>query len=707
MNRSLFVTALAAVALALPAAADDTVPPDAAQKPHEMTLHGDTRVDPYYWMNDREDPEVIAYLEAENAYAKAMMADTEALQDDLFEEIVGRIDPTDESVPYEFNGYWYYTRYEDGLDYPIYCRKKGSLEASEEVMVDANELAEGTSYFSLSGLSVSSDNEMIAFGIDTVGRRKYTIWLKDLTNGEMIESGIVDVTSNLVWAEDARVLFYTAKDDETLRSHQVWRHEVGTGRDDVLIFEETDETFSCYVTKTKSRDYLVIGSSQTVEDEYRILPANDPMGEWSLFEPRERGHEYSIDHADDRWVIRTNWDATNFRLMEVRGDDTTRKNWTELVPHRDDVMIESFDVFQDFLVVRERKGGLPHIVITPKNGTRYEIEFDDPTYSAWTTTNLEVDTETLRFGYMSMTTPATTYDFDMVTKERELKKQTKVLGDFDPSNYESQYLWAEARDGTKVPVSLVYRKDMLDRGKNPTVLYAYGSYGSSSWASFSSSRLSLLDRGFVWAIAHIRGGQELGRQWYEDGKLLNKKNTFTDFIDCARFLKQENWADPDRTYGYGGSAGGLLVGAVVNMAPQEFDGVIAAVPFVDVVTTMLDETIPLTTFEWDEWGNPKDEVYYDYMLSYSPYDQVTAQDYPNILITAGLHDSQVQYFEPAKWTAKLRDMNTSDNMILFYCNMEAGHGGASGRLSRQKETARNYAFFLKLAGEIDAAAMKK
>lgn len=707
MTRPLIALALLATMLAGAAAAETATPPDARQIPHEMTIHGDTRIDPYYWMNDRENPEVIAYLEAENAYATSVMAPTEELQETLFEEIIGRLDPTDESVPYELNGYWYYTRYEEGMDYPIYCRKPGSLDAAEEIVVDANSLAEGTSYFSLSGLTISSDNQMAAFGIDTVGRRKYTVWFKDLTTGEMIESGIVDVTSNLVWAEDSRVLFYTAKDQDTLRSHQVWRHEMGTGHDDTLVFEETDETFSCGIGKTKSRDYLVIGSSQTLSDEYRILAADDPMGEWTVFEPRERGLEYSIDHADGRWVIRTNWDATNFRLMEVRGVDTGRDRWTEVVAHRDDVMLESFEVFQDFLVVRERREGLPHIVVMPKQGETYELEFDDPTYSAWMSTNLEVDTNTLRFGYTSLTTPSTTYDFDMVTRERELKKQTKVLGGFDPSDYESQYVWAEARDGAKVPISLVYRKDMLDRGHNPTVLYSYGSYGSSSWASFSSMRLSLLDRGFVWAIAHIRGGQELGRAWYEDGKLLNKKNTFTDFIDCARFLKKEEWTDPDRVYGYGGSAGGLLVGAVMNMAPDEFHGIYAGVPFVDVVTTMLDETIPLTTFEWDEWGDPREKESYDYMLSYSPYDQVSAQSYPNVLITAGLHDSQVQYWEPAKWAAKLRDFHTGDNLILLYTNMEAGHGGASGRLSRQKETARNYAFLIELAGLREGTSMKK
>ncbi len=686
-----------------PALADEPTPPEADRRPHEMTIHGDTRVDPYYWLRDRDDPEVIAYLEAENEYAREVMAHTEDLQEELFDEIVGRLDPDESSVPYELNGYWYYTRYEEGKDYPIYCRKEGTLDAPEEVMVDANELAEGHSYFALRGLTVSSDNQMIAYAIDTVGRRKYTVHFKNLETGEVLDQTIENVTPNIVWAENARVLFYAAKDPQTLRSYQIWRHDVERDDEDTLVYEETDDIFSCYVTKTKSREYLVIGSSHTLTTEHRILPADEPYGDWTVFEPRERGHEYSIDHAAGRWVIRTNWDARNFRLMEVTGDDTGRENWTQLIAHRDDTLIEQFELFSDFLVVRERRGGLPHIVVHPDEGEAYAIEFADPTYAAWITTNPEVDTHTLRYVYTSMTTPSTTYDYDMRARTQELKKRTKVLGDFDPDDYESRYLWAEARDGTRVPISLVYRKDLLDRGENPLLLYGYGSYGSSMSATFSSSRLSLLDRGFVWAIAHVRGGEELGREWYEDGKLLNKMNTFTDFIDCGRYLAGEDWGDPDRLYAWGGSAGGLLMGAVVNMAPALFDGVIASVPFVDVVTTMLDETIPLTTFEYDEWGNPNDPVYYEYMLSYSPYDQVEPQEYPHLLVTAGLHDSQVQYWEPAKWVAKLRATKTDDNRLLLYTNMEAGHGGASGRLSRQKETARNYAFLLDLAGVADRA----
>lgn len=675
--------------------------PEAAQRAHEMTLHGDTRVDPYYWMKDRENPDVIAYLEAENAYANAIMAPHEALESTLFDEIVDRLDPSEESVPYELNGYWYYSRFEEGLDYPIYARKKGSLTAPEEIIVDANALAEGKSFFSLSGLTISSDNELAAFAVDTVGRRNYTVWFKDLKTGELLPSGIENITANLVWAEDSRVLFYTAKDPLTLRAHQVWRHDFGTQGTDTLVYEELDATFSCDIYKTKSRDYLVIGSYQTLASEFWTLPANAPKGDWKLFEPRQRGHEYSIDHANGRWVIWTNWNATNFRLMEARGDKTQRANWREIIPHRPDVMLTDFEVFQDYLVVSERSGGLPQIVVRPNEDDPYTLPFPDPTYSAWISINPEVATNTLRYSYSSMTTPPSTFDFNMEKQTQVLKKQTRVSGDFRPENYESQYVWATAEDGTPIPISLVYRKDKLDRGKNPTVLYAYGSYGSSSWAAFSSARLSLLDRGFVWAIAHVRGGQELGRQWYEDGKLLNKKNSFTDFIDSARHLKKAGWSDPDRMYGYGGSAGGLLIGAAINMAPEVFHGVVAAVPFVDVVTTMLDASIPLTTFEWDEWGNPQDKTYYDYLLSYSPYDQVSNKDYPHLLVTAGLHDSQVQYWEPAKWVAKLRDVQSNNKQLLLFTNMEAGHGGASGRLSRQKESARNFAFFIGLANAGD------
>lgn len=673
-------------------------PPAAAVRPHTLVQHGHERIDPYYWLNERENPEVIAYLEAENAYAKEAMAPTEALQNELYEEIVARIDPTDESVPTFEDGYWYYTRYVDGGDYPLYCRKATSLDAPEEVMLDGNAMAEGTSYFAISSTAVSSDQQMAAYGVDTVGRRKYTIHFKDLETGEVLPQSIADVSGNLVWAEGSRVLFYARQDPETLRSFQIWRHEVGGGTPDALVFQEDDDTYSTYVTKSKSREYLMIQSEQTLATEYRVLKSDDPFGEWQVFEPRERGHEYGLDHVGGRFLIRTNWLATNFRLMQTT--EFGREHWRDVVAHRDDTLLEQFEGFDDFLVVRERRDGLQHLVVMPRGGESYEIEFADPTYSTFFGQNPEADTSTLRYVYTSMTTPMTTYDFDMGSQDQQLMKQQKVLGGFDPANYESQYLWATARDGERVPISIVYRKDLLDRGQNPMLLYSYGSYGSSSWATFNATRLSLLDRGFVWATAHIRGGQELGRRWYEDGKLLEKKNTFTDFIDCARYLGDEDWCDAEKIYCYGGSAGGLLVGAVINMAPEVFDGAIARVPFVDVVTTMLDASIPLTSSEWDEWGDPREEEYYDYMLSYSPYDQIEAKDYPNLMVTAGLHDSQVQYFEPAKWVAKLRAMKTDDNLLLLYTNMEAGHGGASGRFARQKETARIWAFVLTLSGTV-------
>ena len=677
------------------------VPPVATVVPHALEMHGQQRIDPYYWLNEREDPEVIAYLEAENEYAQRMMEPTEPLQEELYQEITGRIDPDDASVPYELNGYWYYTRFTAGDDYRIYCRKKGTLQAPEEVMIDGNELGKDQEFFSLSGVTVSSDCQMVAFGMDTVGRRKYDVHFKDLQSGELLPHIIEDVSANMVWAEGSRVLFYTRQDPETLREFQIWRHEVGAGKADVLVYEEKDDTYSIQISKSKSREFLLIEAEQTLATEYLILPASDPLAEWKVFEPRERDHEYQLDHVGGRFLIRTNWKALNFRIMET--SELGRENWRDVVASREDTLVEWFEGYDAFVVIRERREGLQHLVVMPRDGEAFEVEFADPTYSLYFGTNVEPSSTTLRFIYTSMTTPESTYDYEMLTRTQQLMKREKVMGGFTPENYESKYLWATARDGARVPISIVYRKDLLQRGKNPLLLYSYGSYGSSSRASFSSSRLSLLDRGFVWATAHIRGGQELGRQWYEDGKLLEKINTFTDFIDCGRFLDEEKWCDGDRIYAYGGSAGGLLVGAAMNMAPELFDGVVARVPFVDVVTTMLDESIPLTTSEYDEWGDPRIEKYYDYMLSYSPYDQIEMKDYPNLLVTAGLHDSQVQYFEPAKWVAKLRAMKTNDSLLLLQTNMEAGHGGASGRFSREKETAFIYAFVLTLVGIADGS----
>jgi oligopeptidase B len=672
-------------------------PPRAKVVPKTLEIHGDTRTDDYFWLNQREDPEVLAYLEAENAYTEAMTAHTEALQQTLFEEIKGRIKPTDESVPYRKGDYYYYRRDEEGRDYPVYCRKAGSLDAPEQVVLDVNELAEGHGYTSVAGLRISPNQKMLAYGHDTVGRRIYTLHVLDLESGELLPDTIPDVTGNVVWAADDKTLFYTKQDLETLRWDRVYRHVLGTDpADDVLVFEETDDTFNCAVGKTKSERFIVISSYQTLSTEMRILEANDPGGDFRVFEPRRRDHEYDIDQVGDWFYVRTNLDATNFRLMRTPVARTGVKYWEEVIPHRDDTLLTGFELFRDYLVVSERRGGLIHMQVRPSGGGEpYYIEFGEPAYTVFAADNVEPDTHVLRYRYESMTTPDSTFDYDMQTREKTLLKEEEVLGGFDRENYRTERLYAPARDGVEVPISLVYRRDAMQHdGTNPLLLYGYGSYGISMNASFRSDRLSLLDRGFVYAIAHIRGGEELGRKWYEDGKLLKKKNTFTDFIDCAEYLVAEKYADPDRVFAQGGSAGGLLMGAVVNMRPDLFRGVVAAVPFVDVVTTMLDDSIPLTTGEYDEWGNPNEKEYYDYILSYSPYDQVKAQDYPAMLVLTGLHDSQVQYWEPAKWVAKLRAMKTDSNPLLLKTEMEAGHGGVSARYERYRETAFIYAFLI-------------
>jgi oligopeptidase B len=681
------------------ASAAGAEPPVAMMVPKEMEIHGDVRVDNYYWLNQREDPEVIDYLESENEYTEAQMAHTSGLRSELFDEIKGRIKQTDLSVPVMDGSYYYYSRMEEGKDYPIYARKPGTLEAAEEVMLDANERAEGHGFYSASGMRVSSGENILAFAEDTIGRRIYTARFKDLETGQILPDEIPEINGNMAWAEDNQTLFYTRRDLETLRSYQIWKHRLGTdSADDELIFEETDEEFSTGVRKTKDKKYIIIGSSHTLTDEFRYLDASDPHGEFTVFLPRERGHEHSLDHFDGHFYIRTNsGDASNFKLMRTPASATGMENWEEVIGHRDDVYLQGFDVFRDHLVVSERKDGLLQIRIRPWSGAEeHYIDFGEPAYSAYPSSNPDIDTKILRFGYTSMTTPSSVFDYDMETRERTLLKQEEVLGGFSSDDYVTERLHATARDGTEVPVSIVYRVGTERNGDNPLLLYAYGSYGSSMDASFSSPRLSLIDRGFVYAIAHVRGGQELGRAWYEDGKLLNKKNTFTDFIDVAEYLIDEGFTNPDKLFAMGGSAGGLLMGAITNMRPDLWRGVVARVPFVDVVTTMLDPSIPLTTFEWDEWGDPREEEYYEYMLSYSPYDQVEAKDYPNLLVTTGLHDSQVQYWEPAKWVAKLRALKTDDNVLLLRTNMEAGHGGGSGRDRRYEETAFNYAFLLNL-----------
>jgi len=673
--------------------------PVAEKKSHEMTIHGDTRVDNYFWMNQRENEEVIAHLNAENDYTDKMMKHTEKLQKKLYKEIVGRIKQDDESVPYKYNGYYYYSRYEEGGEYPIYARKQDNLDNSEEILLNVNEMAVGHEFYQVNGLNVSMDNNLLAFGVDTVSRRKYTIHFKDLATGEIFEENIPNTTGGSVWANDNKTLYYTVKDN-TLRPHKIFKHILRTDpANDVEIYHESDYTFGTYVYKSKSDKYIIIGSESTLSSEYRYLDADSPEGDFTIFNPREDNHEYSISHFEDKFYIVTNWKAKNFRLMETPISATSDFNWTEVIPHHNDVLLEDIDIFRNYLVVSERSNGLAQLkIINQHDDSEHYMEFDEDAYFAYTSDNHEFNTDLLRFRYTSLTTPNTTYDYGMNTKEREMLKQTEVVGKFDTNDYQSERHFAIAEDGTKIPISLVYKKGLKKDGTNPVLLYGYGSYGYSMEAYFSSNRLSLLDRGFVFAIAHIRGGEEMGRYWYEDGKLLKKKNTFTDFIDCAEYLIDEQFTNPEKLFAVGGSAGGLLVGAVANMAPELFKGIVAAVPFVDVVTTMLDDTIPLTTGEYDEWGNPNNKEYYDYMLSYSPYDNVIEQNYPAMLVTTGLHDSQVQYFEPAKWVAKLRELKTDDNLLVFKINMDVGHGGASGRFERYKEIALEYAFMLDQIG---------
>ncbi len=674
------------------------IPPVAQKRPVELKHNGDIRIDNYYWLNDRDNPEVIQYLNAENDYTAAMMKDTEKLQEKLYNEIIGRIPQEDVSVPYFTNGYYYYTRYESGKEYPVYCRKKETLEAEEEILLNVNEMAEGYEYYHVAGISISPDNNMMAYGVDTVSRRLYTIYFKNLETGEILTETIAATIGSAHWADDNRTVFYAKKDEQTLRPSQVYRYKILESAEPFLVYEEKDETFYCFVYKSRSKKYIIIGSTSTLSDEYQILPADNPQGNFKIFQSRERGLEYSIGHYKDKFYIRTNLEAKNFRLMETPVNATSKENWKEVIAHRDDVLLEGFLNFDNYLVIDERIRGNTNLrIIDMKSHEEHYVDFGEEVYTAWISVNPELSTNFVRIGYSSLTTPVSTYDYNMPTRELILMKRQEVVGGHNPDAYQSQRLYAKAEDGKEVPISLVYKKGTpLDRSA-PLLLYGYGSYGNTIDPNFNSARLSLLDRGFIYAIAHVRGGQFLGREWYEDGKLLNKKNTFTDFIACAQHLVDIKYTQTDRLMALGGSAGGLLIGAVVNMQPDLFEGVIAAVPFVDIVTTMLDENIPLTTGEYDEWGNPNEKKYYEYMLSYSPYDNVD-KAYPNMLVTTGLHDSQVQYWEPAKWVAKLRDMKTDDNLLLLHTNMDAGHGGASGRFKQHKETALEYAFLLKLAG---------
>ena len=670
--------------------------------PKILEKHGHKRTDNYYWLNQPTDKEVLKHLEAENAYTDVQMKATETLQNTLFEEMKGRIKQTDLSVPYFDNNYWYYIRYEEGKEYPIYCRKKSKLTEKEEIMLNVNELAKGKSFCNAYTVGVSDNNKIIAYAIDTVGRNNFTIKFKDLTNGKILPDALEMTWGNMAWAADNETVFYVTKDAVTLRSDKVFKHKLGenTGKNsskDELIFHEKDETFNVGVGRTKSNKYLIISSGATLANEYRFVEASKPNDKFKLFLPRERGHEYDLNHFENDFYIRTNRNALNFKLMKTAVNATDEKNWKEVLPYKADVYLEGIEIFKDFLVVSERVKGLDNIkIIEWKTLKEHNLNFGEATYSANVGNNPEFNTTKLRFGFTSMVTPSSVYEYDMKTREKVLLKQTEVVGGYNADDYVQERAYATARDGAIVPISIVYKKGLRKNSDNPTLLYAYGSYGNSIDAYFSPARLSLLNRGFVFAIAHIRGGQEMGRNWYEDGKFFNKKNTFYDFIDCAEYLIAQKFTRKEMLFANGGSAGGLLMGAVANMRPDLFKGVLAGVPFVDVVTTMLDDSIPLTTGEYDEWGNPNDINYYIYMLSYSPYDQVEKKGYPNMLVTTGLHDSQVQYFEPAKWVAKLREMKTDKNLILLKTDMEAGHGGSTGRFKRLKEVAFEYAFMLKL-----------
>ncbi len=682
----------------------------------KLEKHGDVREDNYFWMRlsdeqknaenkDEQTQKVYDYLNAENKYYEEKTALTKDFQEHLFEEMKGRIKEDDESVPYKKDGYFYITRYETGQQYPIHTRKKESLEAKEEILFNVNEEAKGFDYFQLGGLNISTNNKLVAFATDTVSRRQYFIRIKNLETGAIYKDKIENTTGGSVWANDNKTLFYTKKDPVTLRSSLIYKHILGThSAEDVLVFEEKDETFNTFITKSKSKKYLVMGSHSTVSTEYQVLEADNPNGEFRVIQARERDLEYDIAHYGDHFYIKTNKDgATNFKLMKTPENATQKENWVDVITHRENTLFEDFSIFKDYLVLEERTEGLSKIRIKRWDNTDdYYLPFKEETYSAGVYGNPEFDTQVIRYGYNSMTTPSSVIDFNMSDKSKEIKKEQEVLGGkFDKKNYISKRIWVPTRDGKKVALSIVHHKDTQINESTPVLQYAYGSYGHTVNDGFSTTRLSLLDRGFIFALAHIRGSEYLGRDWYEDGKMLKKQNTFNDFVDCSKYLIDNKYTSAKHLYAMGGSAGGLLMGAVINMNPELYNGVIAAVPFVDVVSTMIDDSIPLTTGEYDEWGNPNDKEYYDYIKSYSPYDQVKKQAYPNILITTGLHDSQVQYWEPAKWIAKLRDFKTDDNSLFLHTNMETGHGGASGRFDALKETAEEYSFFLSLEDKLE------
>jgi oligopeptidase B len=677
--------------------------PVCVKKPQTFELHGDKRVDNYYWLNQRGNAEVLKYLEQENAYMQQAMKHTEPLQETLYNEMTGRIKQDDASLPVLENGYWYYTRYEKGKDYAIYCRRKGSMDAAEEVILNENELAEGHVYYSIGWYDVSTDNTLMVYGADTAGRYRYTLRFKNLNTGEWYKDEIEATAGGAIWAGDNKTVFYTRKDSVTLRADKIYRHVLGTNpANDELVFHEKDEKFTVSVYKTKSGKFLLINSNSTLSSEFRYLSADNPSGEFKILHPREQNLLYQLGHVGDKFYITTNWNAKNFRLMEAPVSNPSKENWKEIVPHRPDVLLSRVEVFNNHLILSERSKGLTQLQVMniATRKTSY-IAFKDPVYVAGLEYNPEMNAARIRYNYASLTTPSTIYEYDLNTGQQEIKKQDEVLGGFKSENYVSERLWATAKDGTPVPISVVYRRGFKKDGKAPLLLYGYGSYGYSADPSFNYSVISLLDRGFAYAIAHIRGGQEMGREWYENGKMFKKKNTFTDFIDCAEHLIKKKFTAKGHIYARGRSAGGLLMGAITNMRPDLWKGVIAGVPFVDVINTMLDESIPLTVGEFDEWGNPKNKDAYFYMKSYSPYDNVEKKKYPHIFVIASYNDSQVQYFEPAKWVAKMREMRLpgNNNKLLFYCDMEGSHGGSSGRLSRLKQVAMEYAFMLDLEGK--------
>ncbi len=686
----------------------DFNPPVAPVRPHVVTSPHGPRMDPYYWLRDdeRTHPEVLSYLAAENEYRERCMAAVKPFENALYEEIVSRLKQDDATVPYRKQGYWYHSRFEPGQEHPIFVRRKGSLDAPEEVLLDVNALAIGHDYYRIGALEVSPNSAWLAFCEDTVGRRQYALRFKNLVTGEILSAAIADVESDLAWANDNQTVLYVEKNPETLLGLYVKKHVLGTDpRHDVLAFEQTDKSFYTGVTKSKSERFVFIYMESTVSSEWRYAHADDPELTFRTFLPHERDHEYQVEHLGEAFVIRTNWHARNFRLMQVPiGQEADRANWQDVVGHRDDTFIEDFDVFAGFLALAVRTGGLAKISIRPwskdprDSVAGFFIASDEAAYATSMSVNPELDTDLLRYAYSSLTTPTTIYDFNVRTGEKILLKRDPVIGSFDPANYRTEFLFAPARDGAQIPVSLVYRVGLERNGSAPLLQYAYGAYGLSTDPSFSSARLSLIDRGLVYAIAHVRGGQEMGRSWYDDGRKLRKMNSFTDFIDVTRHLVAELYAAKDKVFAMGGSAGGLVMGAVANLSPGDYRGIVAQVPFVDVVTTMLDDSIPLTTNEYDEWGNPHERLEYEYMLSYSPYDNVRAQRYPAMFVTTGLWDSQVQYYEPAKWVAKLRALKAGGNALFLHVDMEAGHGGKAGRFQRYREIAMEYAFVLDQAG---------